>query len=367
MSIKKAVHPTTFNRRQFMTLAGGIGAATMLPAFLSACGNDDEKTDSGAKGTNVSLLTFGGETPDIVNEFGIEPYERDFPGNTASITEGTAAAIYPKLKIQTENPIVTGGMFNNSYDAKGVVDGLWADYDLDILTNAKEINRDTYPKSGAIPMALQCIGIIYNPDHVDNVESWLDFFKPEYKGKIGMQTGQYDPYKAVAHVMGYKDSELSKAIDEFAKHRDNIGAWVNGSAQSIQVVSQGDVWIGTASSSNALAAIKNGTNIKFAVPSEGVPANTQVLRIVKNLSEAQNTATNRVLNYFLSEPFQQALLERQFITPSSSKVKVTEEYQKLGVLTQEQVASTYIQFDDQWLAENLQSIQLEVEDKLGGQ
>lgn len=353
-------------------LAGlSLTAANFLLACTTGLGSRDG-VDGGDGGipasTPVDALTifsFGGTMPDVLSEYASVPFNSTYPDIKVNIEVGTIADMYPKILAGRNNPVISGGMVNDTYDQRGILDNLWASFDRNLMTNADRILPTLNPPGGGLAFTVQGLGIAYNPDKVDKPQSWADLFKPEYKDRIGMPKGNYDTFLMATHMLGGKTEDISRGIAEWAKHKDNIAVWTDSPTQQIELVHKGDIWLSPSFASPVITAMRNGQNVKFTIPEEGGSQNTQILRLINGFSPEVERLTQEYLNYFLTPEFQEALIRIRNVSPAVGGVELPDDLRDIeGFLTAEQAAEQLIRFDWSWLSENLRAVEEEVQIQL---
>jgi putative spermidine/putrescine transport system substrate-binding protein len=304
--------------------------------------------------------------PDVVKKYAVDPFTAEHSDVKVTVEVSTAAESYPKMLAARRRPVISGGMLNNLYDAKGITDKMWAPFETSTMTYAADVAQGLNPQGGGLAMAVQGLGIAYNPTKVDRPTSWQDLLRKEYEGRVALDKGNFDVFVMLTHLLGGQTQDIDRGIAEFAKHKKNIATWASSPTQELQLLDQGDVWLAPMFSSPVITAKEAGQRVDFVLPEEGGILNTQILRSVDGFDEKTTRLTQELLNLHLSPDFQSQLVSQRRISPTSTKVEISEEDAKAGILSAQEAQEKLVPSDWQWLAEHLDDVRLEVRSVLGG-
>lgn len=102
----------------------------------------------------------------------------------------------------------------------------------------------------------------------DAPKEWTDFFNPKWKDKIGMDP----PWRSVAvqqmlavwHEQGMKD--VAQRL------RENGVRFFNGSAEVVQALIRGDIWVAAVIKPPVVNALADGAPVRVIYPASAVPA-----------------------------------------------------------------------------------------------
>ncbi|MCO5089833.1 extracellular solute-binding protein [Bosea sp. (in: a-proteobacteria)] len=344
------------NRRQALALGG---SAVVAPALIGG--------RAFAQAAAVEIGTFAGGNFDIVRDVAVPAFKKENPGATINVVMRTAADHYPKLLVTRDKPREAGGMWNDTFSALGSKAGLFAPFDPALVPEQKRLNQDLQPKNGlGIAVAVQPYGIAYNPKYVEKPKSWFDLFNPKYAGRVGMHYNFWDQYVALAYALGKDERSIDAAIDEWAKHKANIGSWTTNFTTLQEQIDKGDIWLGPNWGGFTTAAQRAGASIAFAWPEEGATQQTIIAHVNANVDPAVNKVAQSFLNTWLTTDFQEAYLNRMSLSPSNPNAVISPEMAALeGVVTPERLRTRrLIQYDYALVGNNLADIRKRIEERL---
>lgn len=217
----RLMHP--ISRRQFAQRTGGtILAGSTLAAFLAACGSDDGGdggSTTGEIGGTLSLRAYDGY------------YNKKAAADFAKENDVTIKSSVPLSPEEMLSSLRSGGG-TSRWDAittpvlqtaqLASLD-LLQPLDMSRLPNAEnylpliqdvaeqgQFNGESY----IAPFTWGVNAAVYNEDEVQPTE-WMDFTKPEYKGRIAMSDSPIDNYGAWGRVLGFDPPTMSQEeLDE---------------------------------------------------------------------------------------------------------------------------------------------------------
>ncbi|MDJ0388768.1 extracellular solute-binding protein [Roseomonas sp. E05] len=321
-------------------LALGAGGASLL-RFSEALAQA-----SAAEVAQLTIFSQPGIVPDILRDATL-PMARDrFPKTEIRFEIGSNAAGYPRMLAQRGNPVVSGGMFNDIFAQRGIADGMWTKFNPDFVPNATHVPQAIMTPGGfGIPFHLSPVGIMYNPDHVEEPKSWADLWDPKYRGRVSMWDAWYDGYIMAAVAAG-EGPDLEAGIKAWAPHKANIGAWVNSPVAEADLVSRGEVWLAPHWGAWAAQAKAQGKKVAFTVPKEGGVQWAGHMQVCAGFSPAVTELTQRYLDTWLSDECQRAWIERGFFSPASTKIEIPEALRgNPAVMTASDAASRLVRPD----------------------
>lgn len=337
-------------------LAAGGAAAT-----LAASGRKAH-----AQARTITVGVFAGVVGNTVNDKAVPDFTAANPGTTVRVTTRAAAEAYPRMLVSRSSPIENGGMWNDTFAALGAKADLFMQPDAANIPSLAKVPRPLMPKHPfGIPVAVQPYGIAYNPDLVEKPKSWLDLFNPKYVGKVCMHENFWDQYVMLAKILGKDEYNFSVAIDEWAKHKQNIGVWTNSFTRLEELVDKGEMWLGPQWGGFTEGARKRGLKIAFAWPEEGCTQQTIQACVTKGGPADLSQATQRFFEYWLQPNFQTGLLTQLGLSPTNPDVPIPPEYAALeGVIDPKKPTKPLFQYDFAYVGENLPRIRREIDQKL---
>ena len=125
----------------------------------------------------------------------------------------------------------------------------------------------------SVPYMWGTVGIIYNKTMVDDVvDSWDILWNEKYDGQILMLDSQRDSMAIALKKLGYSmnsrgEKELEKAKEELIKQKPLVYAYVGDEVKDLMVGKEAAiavVWSG-----DAVAMIRNNSDLEYVIPKEG--------------------------------------------------------------------------------------------------
>lgn len=195
------------------------------------------------------------------------------------------------------------------------------------LPNLPGITPGFYDEWG-VGVALQVVGLAYNPQRVDRPTGWRDLFDPKYHRRVAL-TGFGTTFGTVAMIeiakaFGGSDTNMEPAFEQVRRLLPNVGAVALNSAQLPALFQQGQVDL-FYTNTNTVAMLKaQGVNIEFVEPDTKCPAfNTTLLIHTRSTVVAE---AHRYINTSIS-PEIQALLQQPpaMFIPTNSRTPLLPE------------------------------------------
>jgi len=339
-------------------LLGAAGAA----AAVAAAGTGP----AAAQTRTITVGVFAGVVGATVNDRAVPDFTAANPGVSVRLANRAAAEAYPRMLVSRSNPIENGGMWNDTFAALGAKADLFLKPEEANIPSLVRVPAGLKPQHAfGIPVAVQPYGIAYNPDLVEKPKSWLDLFNPKYVGKVAMHENFWDQYVMLAKILGKDEYNLSVAIDEWAKHKRNIGVWTNSFTRLEELVDKGEMWLGPQWGGFTEGARRRGLKIAFAWPEEGCTQQTIQACVTKGSPAELSQATQRLFEYWLRSNFQTGLLTQLGLSPTNPDVSIPAEFASLeGVIDPKRPTKPLFQYDFAYVGENLPRIRREIDQKL---
>ncbi len=380
-------------RRDLLKGAAALGVAGSMGGLLAACGPGSSASSQSSTGgggssaappagssssagtagldpsTNADLPigVFAGVATDLVQSIVVPNFAKKYPNVKVQVITRGATDAYPKVKASLANPPETGGMWNDIWSARGTVEAIFGEFDDANVPNRADLIEELQPKEGSgITVAAQPYGIAYNPDLVAKPTSWLDLFKPEYKGKVALIDNFYDTFVMLAIINGKDATAAVEMVDLFAEHKENIGVFPNSLTQINELLDKGEVWLAPHWGGFALAAQLQGMKLAWSWPDEGATRADEIAHTIINVDPVRNTLTQQFLNEWLSPEFQLANLTKGGLSPASKAVDIPAEMAKYeGVITPDRLKEKKLfAYDYAWMGLNSTKIRDAIDQKL---
>ncbi len=150
----------------------------------------------------------------------------------------------------------------------------WPDL-FEALTSIKNAQQEG--KQYFVPIDWGNTSIIYRPDLVDlKEESWTLLWDERYKGKMSVAAGAEETVAITAIVAGVKDpfnmtdEELAKVKDLLLKQKPLLRFYWDTNTTVEGSLASGELVAATGWNSSIIALRKQGVNVKFMQPKEGI-------------------------------------------------------------------------------------------------
>ena len=125
-----------------------------------------------------------------------------------------------------------------------------------------------------IPYVWTYDSVVYNGDHIQNVDSWGVLFDEKYAGKVALRDDAQNAIQVAALFLGHKDpsvlsSDDLKEIKKFLISKKPLfrKLWT-GYAEAMTLLRSGEVWALSGWRPMWWALAKEGMNMKYAIPKE---------------------------------------------------------------------------------------------------
>lgn len=278
---------TSLNRRQFLGRGGvALGGLALGPAFLSACGDDSESSDSGSgPATQDTKNLYFANWPAYIDEETVALFEQE-SGITFKYTEEYNdnneyfAKIQPLLS--KDKPIDPDLIVPTFWMAGRLINLGWVEeLPLDKVPNASNLRaslqQPTWDPTGnySLPWQSGFAGIAYNRSVTGrDLTSISDLWDPAFKGKIGVLTEMRDTLGLIAMGEGVDISEptaksLQAALDILQEQVDSGQIRSFTGNDYMDDLSQGNFAACIGWSGDIAQLSKDNPDAKFAIPDSG--------------------------------------------------------------------------------------------------
>ncbi len=329
-------------------MAAGAGVAT-LTNFANHLASA-----SAADAAEITVFAWPGLVPDILKEASIAPFKKSHPEVNIKLDVSTNAVMYPKMLAARSNPVISGGMFNDIFIQKGIVDGLWEKPRDEWMPNRKHVPAELMPPGGyGTIFQFSPFGIMYNPDKVDTPTSWGDLWNPKYKGRVVMWDSYFDAYVAAA-VMAGKGPNVEEGIKLWAPHKQNVGAWTTSPTKTEDEVARGEMWLAPHWGAWVEQAKTQGKKLAFTIPKEGAVQWAGHMVAVTGFTPKVVELTQRYLDTWNAAECQLQWVKKGFFGPANRSVKIPAELLKLeAMMTPDDAAKKLIRYDVKAVGERI--------------
>ena len=293
------------SRRDFGkgVLAAGAAAATGLPAMTASAAT--EVKYMGWQGYDDGLMENGWfEANDIILQ---STY-------ISSVEDITAAAMSGGMGVLDLS--VPGDIHQDIYEAAGILEWL----DLDRLPNFQNVFpaiasrfKQMDGKISMVPFEWGSLPLMYNADVISEPpQSWMDQFKPEYAGKVGMiqelagnMIWSLRCANDVRETAYATEEQLANAADLLIKlKKEQVLTMSPGYGEFAGLFATGEIIIASGWEPIAVWAGPDAPTIKHTMPEEGCLTFVDALAVIKDSPNLD--ACYKILDYSLSAEAQAA-------------------------------------------------------------
>ena len=294
---------------------------------------------SGAAQTREFVVaTWGDPYEPVWRKSVVEPFEK---ANNVKIvwSAGGSLANVAKMVAQKDKPEIDVALMDDGPHQQAVIAGLVEKIDRSKLTTAKHlIEFAAEPGDMGIGFGMDGTILWYNKDIFAKNKwpvptSWLDLYKPEYKGKV--LAHHITNGNGICLLVGLNrigGSHESKSMDAgFAKVKELASQVVmfDRYGETPGLIQQGTAALGTLTVSRTVNLAKAGAPLDFVYPKEGVCAFKQVATIVKG--RPNQDLAYKFIDAMLSKSVQEDTAKNLGMGPMNSEAKLDAETAK-GVI-----------------------------------
>jgi hypothetical protein len=129
-----------------------------------------------------------------------------------------------------------------------------------------------------VAMLLDSVDIMYDSTKVSSpISSWLDLWRPEFKGKIALPAMPLAGYVTltllgVARTLGGGERNVEDAFKKIKELRPSVRAFVTDPNQASQLMERSEILAAPQYSARISNVMKANAHVARATPKEGVPA-----------------------------------------------------------------------------------------------
>lgn len=269
----------------------------LLSATINGCFNSSNSSKI------INVFNCG----DYINEDLISKFEQETGYKIQYSTYDTNEIMYSKLKAGSNNYDL---VFPSDYMIEKMInEDMLEKIDFNNIPNYKYIddkfkNLDYDPTNEySIPYMWGTIGIIYNPNYVDEpVDSFDVLWNQKYDKEIIMFNSVRDTMAISLKRLGYSmnstnHNEISKAADELIMQKPIVKAWFVDQVKDAMI--NNEAYLSAVWSGDAIYIMSENPSLKYVVPSSGSNKWFDGMCIPKNAKHKQGA--EEFIN-FLTEP-----------------------------------------------------------------
>ncbi len=285
-----------------------------------------------AEKQTLVVNSFGGRWEQAERAIVVDPFAK---ANNAEITvavTGVSADILARLRAEKGNPswdvVVIGGGLERQAAAEGLLEPL----NEANIPNLKDLHPSAKQTMAYGPsLAFSGVGIAYNTEKIKTPpSSWLDFWKPEYAGHIGIQnmTSNFGAahFVVVNEVSGGSKTNVEPGFQKFKELMQT------GKPVMLQTVDDAntamtsrDIWIVVTTSSGAVTLAQGKFPVNFVYPQkEGGLLWGNYLGIPKGSKHKE--LGEKFINYFLDPNVQGSWNAQVGYSPTNLKAQIPADF-----------------------------------------
>jgi len=280
-------HGRPIPRRRALELTGGLaGVAVLGSPGIGLAAEDNE----------LVVTVNGGAFEKFVRSVIFTEFERRTGGKVIAVA-GLTMQNLAKLRASKENPTLDVIRMDPPGTVPAAGEGLLHKLDPEKIPNLKDLFDWARPPSGdyaADNSDYQCLA--FNTKNVNAPPtSWLDLWKPEYKGKVvipDITTSHGVLFIAIlSKVLTGDYFNADAAFTKLAELKPNVQTYWTNHDQVIQLLNSGQAWLTPWISDRAVYQVSVGAPIDLTVPEKDgalfVPADVMISRGTKRLALAE--------------------------------------------------------------------------------
>lgn len=222
----------------------------------------------------INVYNFG----EYIDEQTYKDFEKEYNIKVNYTTYETCESLYSVLKTggADYDVVITSDYMISRMREENMLHEL----DFSNIPNYDALISDTYknleydPENAySVPYMWGTVGIIYNPDMVDEeITSWDAMFDEKYSGNILMFSSTRDAFGVALSKLGYSlnttdENELREAYDLLKSQYPLIQGYFQD--QMYDKLEGGEAAIGVYYAGDYLCMLENNPDLKFVLPEEG--------------------------------------------------------------------------------------------------
>jgi putative spermidine/putrescine transport system substrate-binding protein len=339
-SVQEVVEVRSVLGRALLILAGLATVAALTPA-------------SGGAGPAQSLVVTSYAPPwqDFLTKEILPGFERE-TGAKVELAVGLSRDWVAKMRVAGKNnPPYDVMIANTTWVSALRKEGYFAKLTEDKVPNLKDVwpelrNKDD---NGVISL-VGPLGIAYRTDLVANPpKRWVDLWKPEYKGKLGIYSIANSAAPMFLMLAGKIYAKDEKNMDvAFQKVKELLPVrFTDFSGDMEKLLVAGEVHLGILDAPAASRLKKQGIPLNWVPPIEGMFMFEQDTNVSE--SAPNKELAFRFVNYFISPQVQEKWSRQFWWTPANRKVQITGQLAtEIPVHTRAQIRSIH-KWDWDWV------------------
>jgi len=315
-----------FNRRQFLKAGIALGMAEALPRTALAAQQVVATTYPGSFEEAYRAILL----PEFAKQTGADPV----------LTPLLGVNQVAKITAARRNPPYDVVIFDEGPLLASLSQDILQKYPTDrspSMTDLPEVFRGGAHGGYGPTVTVQIIVLAYNPKRVARPSDWLDMWKPEYKGRVGL-TGMASSLGTsymteIAKRLGGSETNYEPALKKVRELLPSVSSIAPSPGALAALFQTGEVDIAPNYFNNVMLLKEKGVDMDYVIP-QGHPVLVRTsMHIVKNTKAPELAA--KYIDMSISQSIQQKLLDRPYyFVPTNTKVKMEGEIAKIATSVQ---------------------------------
>lgn len=348
---------STMNRRDFLSVVGGIGSVAATGTLL---GGSRSSYAQGA-GSVVKVTHFGGPYAEL-EKIVAEPFKAAGLGTVQYISSLTPATL-GALQANKDNPPFDVVMLSRPAAVRAGNAGLVDKLDMSRIPSVKEFHEKArQPEGFGVPFVIDTVEIMYNKKMVkEPITSWLDLWRPDLDGKIALPSSSIvlptDLIAVITRALGGVETDkqaVDKTFAKLAELKGRVRTFTSNPVQASTLIERGEVAATPQLGIRVSAVVQKSQDIARSFPKEGVSARPYDLCIVSG-SKAKDLAY-KYIEFIVSQKIQNDIVNAMWTPvgnanikiPDSLKDKIFSDYDKLIFLDETYLATVQRDWMTRW-------------------
>jgi len=324
------------DRRQFLAAAGMAGVSAAVVGLPRA----EAQPTADVSGELVACVA-GGAWETAFREHMAKPFSQKYPKVKLHLDLSAGTVQLAKLRAArgSNPPFDVVQMLDEQMDIatrEGLIDPFTAAEVPNIKTFYAISTPAKWQKDGRYFAAHQNwgqLGIAYRTDKVKNPpKEWLDFWKPEYKGLVGMPPVSYSVglqfFIATVHALGGDEknpADVDRGFEKMKQLKASIAQQPADAGAIQQLLERGDIAVVPLWDGRAFGLAAAGLPIGFTYPIKPGPVASGAGNGIAKGSQ-NRAAALKLLDFRFSQEAQKGFCQQMWYGPSNSTVKLDPKY-----------------------------------------
>jgi putative spermidine/putrescine transport system substrate-binding protein len=328
-----------------MTRRTRIGAiAGVLVVLLVLLGLVMAQPTRSADYEKELVFAFWGGRWEAALKDAVADFEREY-GVKISWVAGSSVENLAKIQAQRARPQIDVAIMDDIPALQGKKLGVWAPLDPGALANrGKLFDLAKFPDNEGVGFGTIVFGLFYNKKLFAERKwppptSWLDLFRPEFKGHTIMTamttTAGVQTLLMFGRLHGGNERNLEPGWRKMKEFAQTVVAFPRNSPILAQHIERGEAWLGVWDNAATGHLASSGAPVEFVIPKEGAPVDVLSIHVIKGAPHPK--VAQLLVNYILSEKTQTTLAQKVLIGPLNREVKLEPEVAARVVYGLEQI------------------------------